>query len=256
MRAVARFYAPPGGDVPVDALLEASHGVPRRIHEAAGEWARREATRRVDAAADRAASGRSEARALEDDLAGSVAELQIVRERLAPQDDQAPVTCPYKGLATFDADDAAYFFGRERLVAELVARLVGAPLLAVVGPSGSGKSSVVRAGLLPALAGGVLPGSDNWTQALIRPGEQPLRVLRRATHRLGRERRGLLVVDQFEELFTACRDEDERAGFVDALVRARRQPSCSRCAPTSTGAAPPIRSCRAWSAPTTCWWAR
>ena len=83
---------------------------------------------------------------------------------------RALVVCPYKGLAAFDADDADYFFGRERLVAELVAHVVGAPLLAVVGPSGSGKSSVVRAGLLPALAGGVLPGSENWTQALIRPG--------------------------------------------------------------------------------------
>jgi WD40 repeat protein len=78
---------------------------------------------------------------------------------------------------------------------------------------------VVRAGLLPALAGGVLPGSDNWTQALIRPGDEPLRELRRALRRLGRERRGLLAVDQFEELFTACRDEEERADFVDALVR-------------------------------------
>jgi DNA-binding SARP family transcriptional activator len=75
VRTIAGFYAPPGGEIPVDALLEASRGVPRRIHEAAGEWARREATRRVDAAADRAASGRSEARALEADLAGSVADL-------------------------------------------------------------------------------------------------------------------------------------------------------------------------------------
>ena len=81
-----------------------------------------------------------------------------------------PVVCPYKGLASFDTEDAEYFFGRERLVAELVARLVGAPLLAVVGPSGSGKSSVVRAGLLPALAGGVLPGSDQWAQARDAPG--------------------------------------------------------------------------------------
>ena len=130
------------------------------------------------------------------------------------------MVCPYKGLATFDAEDAEYFFGRERLVAELVARLVGAPLLAVVGPSGSGKSSVVRAGLLPALAGGVLPGSDRWTQALIRPGEQPLRELRRATRRLAREWRGVLVVDQFEELFTACQDEQERSG-VRRRARAR-----------------------------------
>ena len=168
-----------------------------------------------------------------------------------------PVVCPYKGLATFDVEDAEYFFGRERLVAELVARLVGAPLLAVVGPSGSGKSSVLRAGLLPALAGGVLPGSDSWAQALIRPGEQPLRELRRATRRLGREWRSVLAVDQFEELFTACHDEQERAAFVAALVRAARDPtaaasSCSPCAPTSTAAAPPTPSCRACSAPTTC----
>ncbi len=54
--------------------------------------------------------------------------------------------CPFKGLAPFEASDADYFFGRERLVAEIVARLVGARVLAVVGPSGSGKSSVVRAG--------------------------------------------------------------------------------------------------------------
>ena len=55
------------------------------------------------------------------------------------------------------------FFGREQLVAQLVAALAGA-FLAIVGPSGSGKSSVLRAGLLPALAGGVLPGSERWEQ--------------------------------------------------------------------------------------------
>ena len=129
------------------------------------------------------------------------------------------MVCPYKGLATFDTDDAEYFFGREQLVAELVARLVGAPLLAVVGPSGSGKSSVVRAGLLPALAGGVLPGSERLDAALIRPGEHPMRELRRAADRLARHRRSVLAVDQFEELFTACQDEQERDEFVAALVR-------------------------------------
>ena len=190
-----------------------------QVHEAAAEWARREATRGVDATAGRAAAGRGEARALEEELAGSVVELQSARERagLVRADGDvavAPAVCPYKGLAPFDAADAEYFFGRERLVAELVARLVGAPLLAVVGPSGSGKSSVLRAGLLPALAGGVLPGSDGWTQALIRPGEQPLRELGRATRRLAREWRRVLAVDQFEELFTACQDETERAEFV------------------------------------------
>src|SRR5262249_57677356 len=89
----------------------------------------------------------------------------------------------YRGLAPFDAAHAEYFFGRERLVAELVARLVGSTLLAVVGPSGSGKSSAVRAGLLPALAGGVVPGSDGWRQAVMRPGERPLAELSRTLAR-------------------------------------------------------------------------
>jgi ABC-type dipeptide/oligopeptide/nickel transport system ATPase subunit len=68
--------------------------------------------------------------------------------------------CPYKGLAAFEVDDAAYFFGRERLVGELSARTVGVGMLGVVGPSGSGKSSAVLAGLVPSLAAGLLPGSE------------------------------------------------------------------------------------------------
>ena len=79
------------------------------------------------------------------------------------------VACPYKGLASFEDTDAELFHGRERLIAELVARLVQARLLAVVGASGSGKSSAVRAGLLPALAAGVLPGSARWRQVIITP---------------------------------------------------------------------------------------
>jgi WD40 repeat protein/DNA-binding SARP family transcriptional activator len=231
VHAIAGFYAPAGeaDAIPVEMLLATSRGVARGVHEAASEWARRAATLRVDEMADRAGAGRIEARALVAELAGSVVELQSAREReerVAADGGPgtgAPVVCPYKGLATFEPDDAEYFFGRERLVADLVARLVGTSLLAVVGPSGSGKSSVVRAGLLPALAGGVLPGSEQWTQALIRPGEQPLRELRRATRRLDREWRSVLVVDQFEELFTACEDEQERAEFVAGLVRAARE---------------------------------
>jgi conflict system STAND superfamily ATPase len=75
---------------------------------------------------------------------------------------RSPAACPFVALAPFGADHAEYFFGLERLMAEMVARLVGTPLLSVVSPSGSGKSSAVRAGLLPALASGVLPGSEGW----------------------------------------------------------------------------------------------
>src|SRR6185437_4536704 len=108
-----------------------------------------------------------------------------------------------------DAANAEYFFGRERLVAELVARLVGSPLVAAIGPSGSGKSSAVRAGLLPALADGVLPGSERWRQALMRPGLHPLAQLERVLP--VPDERAVIVVDQFEEVFTVCRDEHERA---------------------------------------------
>ena len=229
VRAIAVLYAPAGAaaDVPVETLLESSQGVPRQVHAVASEWARREAARRVDAVAGRAAAGRAQATALEAELAGSVVALQSTHERAgssSPRTARRRVVCPFKGLAGFDAEDSEYFFGREQLVAELVARLVGAPLLAIVGPSGSGKSSALRAGLLPALAGGVLPRSDGWAQVLIRPGERPTRELHRATSGLRQDRRAVLAVDQFEEIFTACGDERERDAFVAAIVRAAQDP--------------------------------
>ena len=94
----------------------------------------------------------------------------------APGSTQRPATgvvCPFKGLAPFDVADAAFFFGRERLVGEMVARLAGASLLGVVGPSGSGKSSALRAGLLPELAGGVLPGSEALDAGAAAPRRAP-----------------------------------------------------------------------------------
>ena len=220
---IAAGYAPglADDDVPAQWLQQASGGVPRHVHEVAGQWARREAARRVGAVAGRAAAGRAELRSIESELTGDLVELQAARERILPAgDDDAPVVCPFKGLASFDVADAQYFFGRERLVAELVARLVGAPLLAVVGPSGSGKSSVMRAGLLPALASGVLPGSDGWAQVLIRPGEHPARELRDMTAGIDGNQHVVIAVDQFEETFTTCRDEEERAAFIAELVSA------------------------------------
>ena len=218
VRAIAGHYAP-GDAVPAEQLLEASAGVPRQVHELSVQWARRAAAQRVGAVADRAAVGRAELRSMEAELAGGVVALQAVPEQVEPAGgDGGPVVCPFKGLASFEAADAPYFFGRERLVAELVARLVGAPLLGVVGPSGSGKSSVVRAGLLPALASGVLPSSEAWPQAVIRPGEHPLAELQRALAGLGAERRVVLAVDQFEETFTVCRSEAERTRFISELA--------------------------------------
>jgi DNA-binding SARP family transcriptional activator/WD40 repeat protein len=222
VRAVARLYigAREDVEVPVEQLAAASEGVPARLHGAAREWARVETARRLGAAATRAASERTDLRTAEADVVGDVIELEALRDQGEPDEREAGlVVCPFKGLAPFDVEDAHFFFGRERLVAEMVARLAGAPLMGVVGPSGSGKSSALRAGLLAALAAGVLPGSEGWAVALLRPGDHPLRALRQASAEAGPGRR-VIAVDQFEEIFTACGEESERAAFVDALVAA------------------------------------
>ncbi|MEP6954652.1 MAG: BTAD domain-containing putative transcriptional regulator [Solirubrobacteraceae bacterium] len=228
VRAVARLYAGAREDaeVPVARLAEASGGVPQRLHRAADEWARTRALRHLTDTAGRIAAERPGLRAAEDDLVGNIVELQAARERAEPGAVAAEgvVACPFKGLASFDVDDVEVFFGRERLVAEMVARLTGAPLMGIVGPSGSGKSSALRAGLLAALAAGVLPGSEHWALALLRPGEHPMRALEQATADAPTRGRLVLAVDQFEEAFTACREERERSAFVDALVASARDP--------------------------------
>ncbi|MET0974010.1 MAG: BTAD domain-containing putative transcriptional regulator, partial [Thermoleophilaceae bacterium] len=221
--AIAQLYigAHNDADVPVAELAAASERIPQRAHRAAADWARAEATRRVRMTADRAATERRGLRAVEDDLAGEIAQLQALNERSELPDARPDVVaCPYKGLACFDVEDADVFYGREQLVAELVARLAGAPLMGITGPSGSGKSSALRAGLLAALAAGVLPGSEEWKLALLRPGEHPLRALEHARAETRSRDRLVIGVDQFEETFTACADEGERAAFIDALVAA------------------------------------
>ena len=226
VRAIAVLYAPSQAaeEVPAEWLLEASGGIPRRIHEVASQWARREAARKVGKTAGRAAAGRAELRARVAELADEVVELQVTRERaeVREADHDEVVVCPFKGLASFDVADSEFFFGRERLVAEMVARLAGSPLLGIVGPSGSGKSSALRAGLLAALAKGTLPGSQDWALAPMRPGEHPMVALEQAISAADPRGRLVIAVDQFEETFTLCRDESERVEFADALVAAVR----------------------------------
>jgi WD40 repeat protein len=224
--AVARLYAGEAREPPVARLIASSGGVPQQVHRLAREWARADAARRVEAAAGRAASERAGLREAEDALAGNVVELQAARELAAldKRDEDGVVVCPFKGLACFDVEDARFFFGRERLVAEMVARLAGSPFMGIVGPSGSGKSSALRAGLLPALARGVLPGSEGWGFALVRPGEHPLRAFEDAAAAAALHERLVLAIDQFEEVFTACRDQPERTAFANALVASARDP--------------------------------
>jgi WD40 repeat protein/class 3 adenylate cyclase len=235
---VARLYA--GADVvdlPLESILRASDGVPARVHEVVSGWAREEASRRLEAAAEYLAAGRTK-RSADLAFANNVIALKLGRLYPAAGAGGDPSErCPYKGLAVFRSEDAAYFFGRERVVGELAARTVGTGLLGVVGASGSGKSSAVMAGLVPSLAAGLLPGSERWRSVVMRPGERPFQELKEAfssevpeldgedplgeATRLGRpEVRTVLVVDQFEEVFASSVDLWERDAFIGSVIGA------------------------------------
>ncbi|GLZ29198.1 hypothetical protein Lesp02_13880 [Lentzea sp. NBRC 105346] len=141
---------------------------------------------------------------------------------------------PYLGLSAFQVDDSDRFFGRDALVAQLVERVGERRFLGVFGASGSGKSSLLRAGLAARFEGRVVvftPGpSPREECAIMLAGltGQPVGRMRvelsdPANLHLHLRMTGsdvLLVVDQFEEIFTLCRDDEERAWFVDALVGA------------------------------------
>ena len=195
---------------------------------------------------------------------------------------------PYLGLVPFEERDAQLFYGRDELADQLVRRLAerpdGAGMLLVAGESGSGKSSLLRAGLLPRLAAGALgPGSQRWPRRVIRPTASPLRELAMVlaemagadpvsvyrslsaapdeapmlaeqaartaagrgadpgsdgpVGRAGVPPRMVLVIDQFEELFTADQDGEvgatERAAFVTALHAAATIPAGPRGVPAA-----------------------
>jgi class 3 adenylate cyclase len=137
---IVALYAPDAAAPPVDAILQASGGVPAQVHRLTNQWAQAEATQRLAAAATRASEGRSGLRTLETDLADNVIELQFARERAllygAAEGSKlvdGSRESPFKGLAPFETEDADVFFGRERLIAEMIGRLAGASLLGVVG---------------------------------------------------------------------------------------------------------------------------
>ena len=159
---------------------------------------------------------------------------------------------PYRGLRVFEPEHAKFFFGREAATEWLVDELRAARFLAVIGPSGSGKSSLVRAGLVPALREGRIRGSKDWRILIIKPGYRPLESLalafkqidsrpsfsvQRFLNDLQADRRSLhleirslltekpdqkmfFVIDQFEEVFTLCTDESDRTQFIDNLLYA------------------------------------
>jgi WD40 repeat protein len=178
-------------------------------------------------------------------LAGEALDHTLLLEEL-------DVDNPYKGLEAFEEADSANFFGREALIDHLLTRLrdqqPGEHFLAIIGPSGSGKSSVVKAGIIPRMRHGTLPGSSNWFVVEMEPGLHPLEELETTLLRIAvnpppsllaqlkEDTRGLLraarrclpddrselflFIDQFEQVFTQARDKDEVAHFLDSIVTA------------------------------------
>jgi WD40 repeat protein len=187
------------------------------------------------------------------------------RVRTAPGPRPASAPAPYRGLRSYQPEDADWFCGRNGLTADVLDQLRilhdAGGLLAVVGPSGSGKSSLLRAGLIPAVQAGQLavPGSSGWPVILFTPGSRPVRELAvqlaflsdddpdrceavlladpqaaagLVAEAVSAERDGgdaahpnrlVVVVDQFEELFTDCKSEQERHAFIAALCAAAGQ---------------------------------
>lgn len=183
----------------------------------------------------------------------------IQNESVVPDRTNAEIGIPYPGLQAFNEHDAAFYFGRESVIQDLIEDLQNSRFKAVVGPSGWGKSSLVCAGLFPALRQGELPGSANWLLQVVRPGTSPIESLATAINSVlqnsdpaaihdrmeillktesglydsvrevlasksnnpdSGERRLILFIDQFEEIFTLCDDESQRKHFIRSILHA------------------------------------
>ncbi len=171
-----------------------------------------------------------------------------------------PPACPYPGMVPFTEADSARFFGRDSEIAELLARLRSYPFVTVIGASGSGKSSLVFAGLIPALRIGAAFGPGSWTVRTMRPGTDPLGALRAV---LGGDptdaatlagvltttpntARLLLVVDQFEEMFTLA--VGDTGPFQQALLGLTAAPNCYVVLTVRADFYPGVMTLQLWSA--------
>jgi DNA-binding SARP family transcriptional activator/WD40 repeat protein/MoxR-like ATPase len=167
---IVRAYAPEVPDKTAVSAMTGTGGVPAKVHQAASEWAFARAGRRIDRAVAESAEPRRVLGALREEVVAGALELAYVRGRARSLRPTVRTPgCPYPGLAGYGPADVELFHGRERLVAAVLARMAEAPLLAITGDPGSGKTSLLRAGVLPALAAGVLPDSSRWRQVVVTP---------------------------------------------------------------------------------------
>ncbi|WP_369170787.1 hypothetical protein AB5J49_24575 [Streptomyces sp. R28] len=139
----------------------------------------------------------------------------------AAREDDEDATPPYRGLARFEPADQGLFFGRARLTEDLLQLVCGHRFAAVFGASGSGKSSLLRAGLIPRLQKVIADRGRPAVLRVLTPGDRPAATYGHLLTPAADEPESWVVVDQFEELFTLCRDRAERARFIDLLLAAR-----------------------------------
>ncbi|MGW0842159.1 nSTAND1 domain-containing NTPase [Streptomyces sp. NPDC002787] len=144
-------------------------------------------------------------------------------EALAGEERQedADATPPYRGLARFEPDDRELFFGRDRLIDELSELTCGSPFAVVFGASGSGKSSLLRAGLIPLLRERAARQRRTAVLRILTPGARPATTYGHLLAPEADDPESWVVVDQFEEIFTLCRERAERDRFLDLLLAAR-----------------------------------
>ncbi|MEU9960559.1 hypothetical protein [Streptomyces sp. NPDC050982] len=128
---------------------------------------------------------------------------------------------PYRGLMRFEPGDEELFFGRDRLVGELLGLVCEHRLAMVFGASGSGKSSLLRAGLIPRLRRHIQQEGCAAVLRVLTPGATPAATHGRLLVPEEGEPDSWVVIDQFEEIFTLCRDREERSRFIDLLLAAR-----------------------------------
>ncbi|MDQ3663219.1 MAG: AAA family ATPase [Actinomycetota bacterium] len=220
VRIAASYVGPEeAGLLAADVDLHA-HGQPAQVHQQIAVLGRRLVEQQVAVAAGRVAEGKSANQAERAKLVSGLKR----SERLATSHRSSASASPYMGLSSFGVSDADVFFGREHVIRELLATAASSTIVTLIGPSGTGKSSVARAGFLAALARGTVPGSELWTVVDMAPGRHPAAALASSAGALlerdpaGDGSRTVLLVDQFEEVVTACDDAEERARFLEALT--------------------------------------
>jgi WD40 repeat protein/uncharacterized caspase-like protein len=131
---------------------------------------------------------------------------------------------PYQGLASFQLEQKQYFFGRDKVIRILVTHLSNSRFLPIIGYSGSGKTSLVKAGLLAELEKDRIPASSQWKREIFTPGQYPFGKLVNAISKYSNQETYLIFIDQFEEVFTLCESEDERLKFFQLIAEEIKAP--------------------------------